>query len=43
MMEVEYKNHTISYYSLFGRKNDDGLVYLKEKKDEWITFHWERI
>jgi hypoxanthine-guanine phosphoribosyltransferase len=43
MMEVEYKNHTISYYSLFGRKNDDGVIYLNEKKKKWITFHWEHI
>jgi len=43
MLEVEYENHTISYYSLFGRKNDDGVIFLHEKKNKWITFHWERI
>ena len=43
MMAVEYKNHTISYYSLFGRENDDGVIYLNEKKKKWITFHWEHI
>ena len=43
MLEVEYENHTISYYSLFGRKNDDGVVFLNEKKKKWITFHWEKI
>ena len=43
MMAVEYKNHTISYYSLFGRENDDGVIFLNEKKKKWITFHWEHI
>jgi hypoxanthine-guanine phosphoribosyltransferase len=42
MMEVEYNNHTISYYSLFGKENDVGVVYLNEKKKKWVTFPWER-
>ncbi len=43
MMEVEYKNHRINYYSLYGRENEDGVVYLNEKKQKWITFHWEHV
>ena len=42
MMEVEYKDHTISYYSLFGKENDMGVVYLREKNKKWISFPWER-
>ena len=30
LMKDEYSNHSVRYYSLFGRKNDDGVVYLKE-------------
>jgi hypoxanthine phosphoribosyltransferase len=43
MMEEEYKDHSIRYYSLFGKKNDDGVVYLKENNNKWIVFPWETI
>jgi hypoxanthine phosphoribosyltransferase len=43
MMNVKYKNHSIRYYSLFGKKNDTGVVYLKENNDKWIIFPWETI
>jgi hypoxanthine phosphoribosyltransferase len=42
LMKDEYSNHSVSYYSLFGRKNDDGVVYLKENDKKWITFPWEK-
>jgi hypoxanthine phosphoribosyltransferase len=31
LMKDEYSNHSVSYYSLFGNKNDVGVVYLREK------------
>jgi hypoxanthine phosphoribosyltransferase len=42
LMKDEYSNHSVSYYSLFGKKNDDGVVYLREKNNKWISFPWER-
>ena len=42
LMKEEYSNHSVSYYSLFGRKNDDGVVYLKENDKKWVTFPWEK-
>ena len=41
-MKDEYSNHSVSYYSLFGNKNDVGVVYLREKNKKWISFPWER-
>ena len=43
MMNVKYKDHSIRYYSLFGKKNDAGVVYLKETNNKWIVFPWETI
>ena len=43
MMNVKYKDHSIRYYSLFGKKNDAGVVYLKENNNKWIVFPWETI
>ena len=43
MMDVKYKDHSIRYYSLFGKKNDAGVVYLKETNNKWIIFPWETI
>ena len=42
LMKDEYRNHSVRYYSLFGRKNDDGVVYLKENSNKWVTFPWEK-
>ena len=42
MMKDEYSNHSVRYYSLFGNKNDVGVVYLREKNKKWISFPWER-
>jgi len=42
LMKDEYSNHSVSYYSLFGNKNDVGVVYLREKNKKWISFPWER-
>ena len=42
LMKDEYSNHSVRYYSLFGRKNDDGVVYLKENNKKWVTFPWEQ-
>ena len=43
LMEKEYNNHSVSYYSLFGNKNDVGVIYLKEKNNNWVIFPWETI
>ena len=43
MMNVKYKDHSIRYYSLFGKTNDAGVVYLKENNNKWIVFPWETI
>ncbi len=43
MMDVKYKDHSIRYYSLFGKKNDAGVVYLKETNNKWIVSPWETI
>jgi hypoxanthine phosphoribosyltransferase len=43
MMSVKYKDHSIRYYSLFGKKNDTGVVYLKEDNNKLIVFPWETI
>jgi hypothetical protein len=40
---VQYKDRSIRYYSLFGKKNDAGVVYLKENNNKWIVFPWETI
>ena len=42
LMKEEYSNHSVCYYSLFGRKNDDGVVYIKENNKKWVTFPWEK-
>ena len=42
-MEKEYNNHSVSYYSLFGKKNGAGVISLKEKNNNWIIFPWETI
>ena len=42
LMKEEYSDHSIRYYSLFGRKNDDGVVYLKENNKKWVIFPWEK-
>ena len=42
LMKTEYSNYSVRYYSLFGRKNDDGVVYLKESNRKWIIFPWEK-
>jgi len=42
LMKDECSKHSVSYYSLFGRKNDDGVVYLKENNKKWVTFPWEK-
>ena len=42
LMKDEYSNHSVRYYSLFGRKNADGVVYLKENNRKWVTFPWEK-
>jgi hypoxanthine-guanine phosphoribosyltransferase len=42
LMKDEYSNHSVSYYSLFGNKNDVGVVYLREKNNKWVSFPWER-
>ena len=43
LMKDEYSNHSVRYYSLFGRTNDVGVVYLREKNKKWVSFPWERI
>jgi hypoxanthine phosphoribosyltransferase len=43
MMGLKYKDRSIRYYSLFGKKNDAGVVYLKENNNKWIIFPWETI
>jgi hypoxanthine phosphoribosyltransferase len=43
LMKDEYSNHSVSYYSLFGKKNDVGVIYLKENNNKWIIFPWETI
>ena len=43
LMEKEYNNYSVSYYSLFGKKNDVGVIYLKEKNNNWVIFPWETI
>ena len=43
LMEKEYNNHSVSYYSLFGKKNGAGVIYLKEKNNKWVIFPWETI
>ena len=43
LIEKEYKNNSVSYYSLFGKKNDAGVIYLKEKNNNWVIFPWETI
>ena len=43
MMNVKYKDHSIRYYSLFGKTNDAHVVYLKETNNKWIVFPWETI
>jgi len=42
LMKQEYSNHSVCYYSLFGRKNNDGVVYLKENNKKWVIFPWEK-
>ena len=42
LLKDKYRNHSVYYYSLFGRKNDDGVVYLKENSNKWVTFPWEK-
>ena len=42
LMKDEYGNHSVRYYSLFGRKNSVGVVYLKENNNKWVTFPWEK-
>ena len=42
LLKDKYRNHSVCYYSLFGRKNDDGVVYLKENNKKWVTFPWEK-
>jgi hypothetical protein len=41
-MKDEYSNHSVRYYSLFGRKNDADVIYLKENNKQWVTFPWEK-
>jgi hypoxanthine phosphoribosyltransferase len=43
MISVEYKKHSVRYYSLFGKSNNDGVVYLKENNNKWVVFPWETI
>ena len=43
LINFDYKNHTVNYYSLFGRKNDVGVKYLRESNGKWIVFPWESI
>ena len=43
LINFDYKNHSVSYYSLFGRMNDVGVKYLKESNGKWIVFPWESI
>ena len=43
LMEKEYNNYSVSYYSLFGKKNAVGVIYLKEKNNNWVIFPWETI
>ena len=43
MMDVKCKDHSIRYYSLFGKTNDAHVVYLKETNNKWIVFPWETI
>jgi len=42
LMKGKYSSHSVRYYSLFGRKNDDGVVYLKENNKKSVTFPWEK-
>jgi hypoxanthine phosphoribosyltransferase len=42
LMKEEYSNYSVRYYSLFGRKNDDGVVYLKENNKKWVISPWEK-
>jgi hypoxanthine phosphoribosyltransferase len=42
LMKDEYSNHSVSYYSLFGKKNDVGVEFLKENNKKWVTFPWEK-
>ena len=43
LINFDYKNHSVSYYSLFGRMNDVGVKYLNESNGKWIVFPWESI
>ena len=42
LMKEEYSDHSVRYYSLFGRKNDKGVVYLKENNEKLVIFPWEK-
>jgi hypoxanthine phosphoribosyltransferase len=41
--ELKFKKHSKKYYSLFGRRNDDDVNYLREINGKWIVFPWESI
>jgi hypoxanthine-guanine phosphoribosyltransferase len=43
LIKWDYKNHTVNYYSLFGRKNEVGVKYLRESNGKWIVFPWETV
>ena len=33
----------ITYLTLFGKKNDDSVEYLRENEGRWVVFPWETI
>jgi len=43
LINFDYKNHVVNYYSLFGRKNEVGVKYLRESNGKWIVFPWETV
>jgi hypoxanthine phosphoribosyltransferase len=31
----------VTYLTIFGKKNDDEVEYLRESEDRWVVFPWE--
>jgi len=33
----------VTYLTIFGKANSDGVEYLREREDRWVVFPWESI